>query len=85
MSGLKVLNFQREGWRDAVSTLRKIANDLEAGEREACSVGVISMRSESGRIDVFGFGPMADDMQSLSLFRLGEQKLIEIILEDAEG
>lgn len=42
------------------------------------------MRTESGRIEVFGFGPMADDMQSLALFRLGEQKLIEIILEEAE-
>jgi hypothetical protein len=82
---IKVLEFKREGWRDAVRTLRKIADDLESGERESCSVGVIGMRTESGRIDVFGFGPKADDMQSLALFRLGEQKLIEIILEDAEG
>ena len=85
MSELKIFNFEREGWRDAVRTLRKIADDLESGEREACSVGVIGMRLETGRIDVFGFGPKADDMQSLALFRLGEQKLIEIILEDAEG
>jgi hypothetical protein len=81
----KLLEFKREGWRDAVHTLRKIADDLESGEREACSVGVIGMRTGSGRIEVFGFGPMADDMQSLALFRLGEQKLIEIILEDVEG
>ncbi|UVK96466.1 hypothetical protein [Pseudomonas sp. B21-048] len=81
---MKIVEFKREGWRDAVSTLRKIADDLESGERGTCSVGVIGMRTESGRIDVFGFGPKADDMQSLALFRLGEQKLIEIILEDAE-
>lgn len=81
----KLLEFKREDWRDAARTLRKIADDLELGEREACSVGVIGMRTESGRIDVFGFGPMADDMQLLALFRLGEQKLIEIILEDVEG
>jgi hypothetical protein len=81
----KLLEFKREGWRDAVRTPRKIADDLESGEREACSVGVIGLRSESGRIEVFGFGPKADDMQSLALFRLGEQKLIEIILEDVEG
>lgn len=78
---VKVLEFKREGWRDAVSTLRKIADDLESGEREACSVGVIGMRTERGQIDVFGFGPMADDMQSLALFRLGEQKLIDVLLD----
>ena len=82
---IKVVEFKREGWRDAVRTLRKIADDLESGERETCSVGVIGLRSERGCIDVFGFGPMADDMQSLALFRLGEQKLIEIIREDTEG
>ncbi|MBK5416360.1 hypothetical protein [Pseudomonas sp. TH31] len=81
----KSLEFKPEGWRDAVRTLRKIADDQESGEREACSVGVMGIRSESGRIEVFGFGPKADDMQSLALFRLGEQKLIEIILEGAEG
>ncbi|WP_158225668.1 hypothetical protein [Pseudomonas sp. QTF5] len=28
-----VLEFKREGWRDAVSTLRKIADDLESSEK----------------------------------------------------
>lgn len=83
MSELKVLNFEREGWRDAVTTLRKIADDLESGELEPCSTGVLAMRSGSGRVAAFGFGPMADDMQSLALFRLGEQKLIDVLL-DAE-
>lgn len=81
---IKVVEFKREGWRDTVRSLRKIADDLESGVRECCSVGVIGLRSTSGRIDVYGFGPMADDMQSLALFRLGEQKMIEIILEEAE-
>jgi hypothetical protein len=81
----KLLEFKREGWRDTVRSLRKIADDLESGEREACSVGVIGMRTERGRIDVFGFGPMADDMQLLALFRLGEQKLIDVLLDGGEG
>ncbi|ALI04396.1 hypothetical protein C1Y08_20630 [Pseudomonas sp. FW306-02-F02-AA] len=81
---VKVLEFKREGWRDAVRSLRKIADDLESGRREACSVGVIGLRSERGGIDVFGFGPMANDMQSLALFRLGEQKLIDVLLEGGE-
>ncbi|WP_223526984.1 hypothetical protein [Pseudomonas sp. BF-B-26] len=78
---VKVLEFKREGWQDAVRTLRKIADDLESGEREACSVGVIGVLTESGRIDVYGFDPMADDMQSLALLRLGEQKLIDVLPE----
>ncbi|WP_415774012.1 hypothetical protein [Pseudomonas sp. LB3P38] len=43
----KLLEFKREGWRDAVHTLRKIADDLESGEREAFSV--CGMRTGSGR------------------------------------
>jgi hypothetical protein len=82
---IKVLEFKREGWLDAVRSPRKIADDIEPGEREACSVGVIGMRTEIGRIDVFGFGPMADDMQLLALFRLGEQKLIGVLLDSSDG
>lgn len=85
MEKLKVLTFEREGWRDAVRTLRKIADDLELGEFEPCAVGVLAMRSGSGRVMAFGFGPMADDMQSLALFRLGEQKLIDVLLDGGEG
>lgn len=29
---VKVLEFKREDWRDAANTLRKIADDLDAGE-----------------------------------------------------
>lgn len=82
---IKVLEFKREGWHGAVRSLRKIADELESGEREAFSVGVIGMRTESDCIDVFGFGPMAEDMQSLALLRLGEQKLIDVLLDDGEG
>lgn len=80
---MKVIEFKREGWRDAARTLRKIADDLESGELEPCSVGVLALRSGSGRVEAYGFGPMADDLQSLALFRLGEQKLIDVLL-DAE-
>ncbi|MNR29599.1 hypothetical protein D3C85_1469960 [compost metagenome] len=84
MEKLKVLTFEREGWREAVRTLRKIADDLEVGELEPCSVGVLAMRSGSGRITAFGFGPLADDLQSLALFRLGEQKLLDAMLVNTD-
>jgi hypothetical protein len=77
---VKVLEFKREDWRDPVRTLRKIANDLESGEFVACKVGVLAMMTEGGEVKAFGFGPVADDLQSLALFRQGEQKLIDVLI-----
>jgi hypothetical protein len=85
MSDLKVLNFEREGWRDAARTLRKIADDLESGEFGACKIGVLALMTESREVKAFGFGPVADDLQTLALFRLGEQKLIDVLLDGGEG
>lgn len=85
VGNMKLLNFEREGWRDAVRTLRKIADDLELGEIAPCTAGVLSMRSDDGRVTVYGFGPKADDLQSLAMFRLGEQKLIDVLLDSQEG
>ena len=78
---MKVVEFKREDWRDPVKTLRKIADDLESGELGVCKVGVLAMLTDSGAVEVFGFDPVADDLQALGLFRLGEQKLIEVLLD----
>lgn len=82
---MKVVEFQRENWRDAARTLRKIADELDSGELPPCSIGVMAMRTAEGQVDVFGFGPVADDLQALALFRLAEQKLIDVLLEQPEG
>jgi hypothetical protein len=82
--GINIVEFKREGWRDAVGTLRRIADQLESGDLPACKVGTLVMLSESGAIDVFAFGPTADDLQALGLFRLGEQRLIEAIMDSDE-
>lgn len=68
---VKVLEFKREGGRDAVRTLRKIADDLESGELGECKVGVVAMQAVSGEVRTFGFGPVADDLQALSHWRGG--------------
>lgn len=81
MTGLKVVSFEREGWRDAVSVLRKIADQLESGELPACKVGALVMMGEGGQVEAFGFGPAADDLQTLALFRLGEQRLVDVMLD----
>lgn len=85
MGNLTVLSFEREGWRDAARTLRQIADELESGELGACKVGVLAMQCVSGEVSAFGFGPVADDLQALALFRLGEQKLIDVLLKGEEG
>ncbi|MFG0844285.1 hypothetical protein [Pseudomonas sp. FYR_5] len=43
------------------------------------------MRDPSGQVNLFAFGPVADDLQSLAMFRLAEQKLIDVLLDAGEG
>jgi len=78
---VKVVEFQREGWRDTVKALRKIADDLEQGNIDPCAIGAVALRSPAGKVTAFGIGPAADDLQALALFRLAEQQLIEVLLD----
>ncbi|WP_223535669.1 hypothetical protein [Pseudomonas sp. GL-B-16] len=65
------------------SLTNKLLDELESGVSGPCKVGVLAVMTESGEVKAFGFGPAADDLQSLALFRLGEQKLIDVLLESA--
>ena len=78
---MRLVEFQRENWREAAKTIRKIADQLDSGELPVCSIGVMAMRDPSGQVELFAFGPVADDLQSLALFRLAEQKLIGVLLD----
>ena len=78
---MKVVEFKREDWRDPVRTPRKIADDLESGELGTCKVCVLAMLMDGGEVKAFGFGPSVDDLQAIALYRLGEQKLIDVLLE----
>ncbi len=40
---VKLLKFKREDWRDAAKTLRKIADDLDAGEHPECTAGASAL------------------------------------------
>lgn len=44
----KLIDFKREGWRDAAKTLRKIADGLDAGEHPECTVGALTMIGSKG-------------------------------------
>jgi hypothetical protein len=81
----KLIEFKREGWRDAAKTLRKIADDLDAGVHPECTVGALTLIGPNGEVTVFGLGPKCDDLQCLGAMRLGEQKLIDVLLDGGEG
>lgn len=81
---MKVLEFQREGWRDAAKTLRKVADQLEAGDLPACEVGVLAMVGNNGQGEVFGFGQRGDDLQCIGAMRLAEQRLIDTLLSSED-
>jgi len=81
---MKIVELKREGWRDAAKTMRKIADDLDAGEHPECTVGALTMIGAKGEVTVFGLGPKCDDLQCLGAMRLGEQQLIDVLLENRE-
>ncbi len=53
---VKVLEFKREDWRDAAKTLRKIADDLDAGEHPECAVGALTLIGPKGQVTVLALG-----------------------------
>jgi len=78
---MKIVEFRREDWRDAAKTLRKIAENLDAGVHPECTVGALTLIGPKGEVTVFGLGPKCDDLQCLGAMRLGEQKLIDVLLD----
>lgn len=84
VKAVNLLPFRREGWREAAATLRRIAEQIENGELSGCRVGALALQGENKKVTVFGFGPHADDLQLLGLFRLAEHKLVEAVLDTGE-
>lgn len=76
----KVLEFKREGWRDAIKTLRTIADQMESGEVPRCDVGILVTMGPDGEIDTYGMGGKGEDLALLGLLRCAEQVIIESTL-----
>lgn len=76
---LKVVQFQQEGYKDALTALKDIVSQLESGELEAVETGALVLISKSGAVDTFGFGPKSDDLQVIGAFRLGEQVIVDAV------
>lgn len=75
-NGPKLIQFEREGWRDTVAALRAIADQIESGEQSRPKVGVLVLHGSDNRIETFGFGSKADDLSALGLLRVGEQIIV---------
>ncbi len=48
-------------------------------------MGALTLIGPKGEVTVFGLGPKCDDLQCLGAMRLGEQKLIDVLLDGGEG
>lgn len=77
---LKVVQFQQEGYKDAIGALKIIVEQLESGELEACETGALVIMGKGGAVETFGFGPKSDELQVLGALRLGEQVVTEAML-----
>ncbi|WP_312537693.1 hypothetical protein [Stutzerimonas nitrititolerans] len=76
----KVVEFKREDWRETADTLRRIADELDSGDLPPCSLATLTLMSDTGDISIFGIGPRSDELQCLAVFRLGEQKMVDVLL-----
>jgi hypothetical protein len=50
-----------------------------------CTLGALTLIGPEGEVMVFGLGPKCDYLQCLGAMRLGEQKLIDVLLGGGEG
>lgn len=49
-----------------------------------CTLGALPLIVREGEVTMFGLGPKCDDLQCLGAMRLGEQKLIDVLLGGGE-
>lgn len=75
-NGPKLIQFEREGWRDGVQALKAIVTQLESGEIAPVSIGALVMLGTDGQLEVFGFGPRAEPLELVGLLRYAEQRIM---------
>jgi hypothetical protein len=81
MSGPNVVQFKREGWRDAVSALSGIVEKLKSGELPPIVIGCLILYDEQGALATYGMGPQAEDLQLLAMLELGKTQIIDQIMD----
>lgn len=83
MADLKVVTLQDSNFRDPVATLRKIADEIEAGDfGEIGCVGVVLLGDS---MEVFGFGPDSEAPSVALLLHAGFLRLSKSLEEHGRG
>lgn len=85
MPDIRVVDFQKEHYRNAAKALRKIAEDIESGEEPDVQTCALVILNSDNQPSIYGFGPRSDELSSLAAFKLGEQALIDVILGERDG
>lgn len=84
---MNVVEFKREGWRDIPDSLRRIADNIDAGEYpEALVCGLVMYYGPDSEptLNLWGLGPQAEDLQVLAALTMGQQTLASILLAGSQ-
>jgi len=82
MADLKVVTLRESNFRDPAAEMRKIADDIEAGEYgEVGSVGVVLL---GDTMEVFGFGPDSEAPSVALLLHAGFMRLSKSVEEHGQ-
>lgn len=76
----KIVDFRREGWRDAVAVLKSLVARLESGEEAPILVGALVTYGEDGSLTTYAFGPQGDDLKALALLELGKVRMTDVLM-----
>jgi hypothetical protein len=82
MPDLKVVTLQESNYRDPVATLRRIADDIEAGEYGPVGCAAVALLGNS--MEVFGMGPDSEAPSVALLLHAGFMRLSRSIEEHGQ-
>jgi hypothetical protein len=72
-----IVTLYKTNFRDPVSTLREIANQIERGDRG--QIGCIAMVIMGDTVEVLGIGPDSEVSSCAALLQAGNLRLVKMI------
>lgn len=75
---MKVITLHEHNYRQAAPTLRKIADEIEAGDYGA--VGTVAIALLGDRLEVFAAGPDSDGTSAACVLQAGANKIINALV-----
>lgn len=85
MTQMKVVQLKAEDWRNVSMTLRKIADEVEAGDFGQIQVAGLVLLDERNKPYVFGAGPKAEELQIIASLSIGLHELNRMMTEPDDG